>query len=169
MIARESTISGTATALHISQPSLSRQMKDLERELGCALFARGKRRIEFTPAGMLLRSHAEEIVDLADRTEAEFRSSDNSLAGEVRIGSGETPTMELVADVIAELQSTYPLMRFSLHSGNAEDIADRLDTGRIDFGVCVGHTDLSYYCSPPRIPGMPSCAPTIRSPHTKSQ
>lgn len=145
MIAREGTISGAAAALHISQPSLSRQMHDLECDLGCTLFIRGKRHIELTPEGMLLRSRAEEIVDLADRTEAEFRSSGDALAGEVRIGGGETPAMDLIAGIIAELQRTYPLMRFSLHSGNAEDIADRLDTGRVDFGVFIGHADLSKY------------------------
>lgn len=138
MIAREGTISGAAAALHISQPSLSRQMQELERELGSTLFVRGKRRIELTEAGMRLRARAEEIVDLADRTEAEFRITGDALAGEVRIGGGETPAMALVADVVAELQAAYPLMRFCLHSGNAEDIADRLDTGRIDFGLFVG-------------------------------
>lgn len=145
MIAREGTISGAAAALHISQPSLSRQMQDLERELGCTLFIRGKRRIELTGEGMRLRGRAEEIVDLADRTEAEFRVSGATLAGEIRIGGGETPAMELVADVIAEMQEAYPLVRFSLQSGNAEDIAERLDTGRIDFGLFIGHTDLDRY------------------------
>lgn len=145
MIAREGTISGAAAALHISQPSLSRQIQELERELGSTLFVRGKRRIELTEAGMRLRTRAEEIVDVADRTEAEFRVTGDALAGEVRIGGGETPAMSLVANVIAELQETYPLMRFSLHSGNAEDISDRLDTGRIDFGLFIGHTDLDKY------------------------
>lgn len=145
MIAREGTISGAAAALHISQPSLSRQMQDLERELGCTLFIRGKRRIELTGEGMRLRGRAEEIVDLADRTEAEFRVSGATLAGEIRIGGGETPAMELVADVIAEMQEAYPLVRFSLQSGNAEDIAERLDTGRIDFGLFIGHTNLDRY------------------------
>ena len=145
MIAREGTISGAAAALHISQPSLSRQMQDLERELGCTLFIRGKRRIELTGEGMRLRSRAEEIVDLADRTEAEFLVSGATLAGEIRIGGGETPAMELIADVIAEMQEAYPLVRFSLHSGNAEDIAERLDTGRIDFGLFIGHADLDRY------------------------
>lgn len=138
MIAREGTISGAAAALHISHPSLSRQIQELERELGSTLFVCGKRRIELTEAGMRLRARAEEIVDLADRTEAEFRITGDALAGEVRIGGGETPAMALMADVVAELQAAYPLMRFSLHSGNAEDIADRLDTGRIDFGLFVG-------------------------------
>ncbi len=145
MIAREGTISGAAQVLHLSQPSLSRQMQDLERELGCRLFNRGSRRIELTEAGMRLRRRAEEIVDLVGRTETEFSTSAGSLAGEVRIGGGETQAMGLIADVIAELQETYPLMRFELHSGNAEDVGERLDNGRVDFGLFIGHANLERY------------------------
>lgn len=145
MIAREGTISGAAQVLHVSQPSLSRQMKDLEQELGCTLFTRGARHIELTEAGMRLRKRAEEIVDLVGRTEAEFRIAPDTLAGEVRIGGGETPAMSLIADVIAELQDTYPLMRFSLFSGNAADVGERLENGRLDFGVFIGHTDLAKF------------------------
>ena len=126
MVAREGTISGAANVLHISQPSLSRQMQDLEHELGCKLFERGSRRIELTEAGMRLRRRAEEIVDLVGRTESEFLVSADTLAGEVRIGGGETQAMALIADAIAELQEAYPLLRFSLFSGNAEDVGERL-------------------------------------------
>lgn len=149
MIAREGTISGAAQVLHLSQPTLSRQMQELERELGCTLFERGKRRIELTEAGMRLRSRAEEIVDLVDRTEQEFHTTPDTLAGEVRIGGGETPAMSLITDIIAELQSAYPLMTFSLHSGNAVDVSDRLETGRIDFGLFLGPTDLGRFESLP--------------------
>ena len=145
MVAREGTISGAASVLHVSQPSLSRQMQELERELGCKLFDRGSRRIELTEAGIRLRRRAEEIVDLVGRTESEFRVSADTLAGEVRIGGGETPAMALVADAIAELQEEYPLVRFSLYSGNAADVSERLETGRIDFGVFIGHADLDRY------------------------
>lgn len=145
MVAREGTISGAASALHLSQPSLSRQMQELERELGCRLFDRGSRRIELTEAGVRLRHRAEEIVDLVGRTETEFRISTETLAGEVRIGGGETPAMELVADVIGSLVESYPLLRFSLHSGNAQDISERLETGRIDFGVFVGQASMDRF------------------------
>ncbi len=145
MIAREGTISGAAQVLHLSQPSLSRQMQDLERELGVKLFDRGSRHIELTDAGIRLRKRAEEIVDLVGRTEDEFRVSAGTLAGEVRIGGGETPAMELVADVVAELQEAYPLVRFNLFSGNAQTVGEMLDTGRIDFGLFVGNADLSRY------------------------
>lgn len=145
MVAREGTISGAAAALHVSQPSLSRQMQDLERELGCRLFERGSRRITLTEPGMRLRRRAEEIVDLVGRTEDEFRLSADTLAGEVRLGGGETPAMGLLADAIADFVDAYPLVRFSLFSGNAEAVSERLDTGRIDFGVFLGQADLSRY------------------------
>ena len=145
MIAREGTISGAAAALHVSQPSLSRQMQELERDLGVQLFERGSRHITLTEPGMRLRKRAEEIVDLVGRTEDEFRLSANTLAGEVRIGSGETPAMGLLADIMANFVDAYPLVRFSLFSGNAENVSERLDTGRIDFGVFIGHADLSRY------------------------
>ena len=145
MIAREGTISGAAAALHVSQPSLSRQMQELEHDLGAKLFDRGSRRITLTEPGMRLRKRAEEIVDLVERTEDEFRLSAHTLAGEVRIGGGETPAMGLLADVMADFVDSYPLVRFSLFSGNAENVSERLDTGRIDFGVFIGHADLSRY------------------------
>ena len=145
MVAREGTISGAAAALHVSQPSLSRQVQELERDLGVRLFDRGSRHVTLTEPGMRLRRRAEEIVDLVGRTEDEFRLTADTLAGEVRIGGGETPAMGLLADVIADFVETYPLVRFSLFSGNAENVSERLDGGRVDFGVFVGHADLSRY------------------------
>lgn len=145
MIAREGTISGAAQALHLSQPSLSRQMHDLERELGCKLFDRGSRHIELTEAGMRLRRRAEEIIDLVGRTESELLITGNTLSGEVRIGGGETRTMALIVDVIAELQETYPLIRFSLVSGNAELVDEWLNMGRLDVGMFIGYNKLDRY------------------------
>lgn len=145
MVAREGTISGAAAALHVSQPSLSRQMQELERDLGVRLFDRGSRRVSLTEPGMRLRRRAEEIVDLVGRTEDEFRLTADTLAGEVRVGGGETPAMGLVADAMAAFVDAYPLVRFSLFSGNAESVGERLDSGRLDFGVFVGHADLSRY------------------------
>ena len=127
MVAREGTISGAAAALHVSQPSLSRQMQELERDLGVCLFDRGSRHITLTEPGMRLRRRAEEIVDLVGRTEDEFRLTADTLSGEVRIGGGETPAMGLLADVMAWFVDAYPLVRFSLFSGNAENVGERLD------------------------------------------
>lgn len=145
MIAREGTILGAAKVLHVSQPALSRQMKDLERELGCTLFNRGSRHIELTEAGMRLRKRAEEIVDLMERTEADFLVSGDTITGEVRIGGGETPAVALIADAIEEVQSEYPLVAFNLYSGNGLDVSERLDMGRIDFGLFVGNVDHDKY------------------------
>lgn len=145
MIAREGTISGAAAALHVSQPSLSRQMQELERDLGVRLFERGSRHVTLTEPGMRLRRRAEEIVDLVGRAEEESRLTADNLAGEVRIGGGESPAMGLLAEVISGFVETYPLARFSLFSGNAENVSERLDSGRVDFGVFIGHADLSRY------------------------
>ncbi len=146
MVAREGTISDAASALHLSQPTLSRQLKDLERELGTTLFTRGGgRRIELTDEGMRLRQRAEEIVDLVGRTEAEFRVPGEFIGGEVRIGGGETPAMDLVAQAIKEVHDEYPRISFHLFSGNSEDVATRLDEGRLDFGLFVGDADLAKY------------------------
>lgn len=145
MVAREGTISGAAAALHVSQPSLSRQMQGLERELGCRLFERGSRRVTLTDSGMRLRQRADEIVDLVGRAEDELRVGTGAIAGEVRVAGGETPAMRLVADAVACIAGAHPLVRFSLFSGNAEAVSERLDTGRADFGVFVGHADLSRY------------------------
>lgn len=120
-------------------------MKDLERELGCTLFNRGSRHIELTEAGMRLRKRAEEIVDLMERTEADFLVSGDTITGEVRIGGGETPAVALIADAIEEVQSEYPLVAFNLYSGNGLDVSERLDMGRIDFGLFVGNVDHDKY------------------------
>ncbi len=145
MIAREGTILGAAKVLHISQPALSRQMKDLEKELGCTLFTRGSRHIELTEAGTRLRKRAEEIVDLVERTETDFLVSGDTVTGEVRIGGGETPAVALIADAIEQVQQEYPAIRFNLHSGNGLDVSERLDLGRIDFGLFIGDVDHEKY------------------------
>lgn len=145
MIAREGTILGAAKVLHISQPALSRQMKDLERELGCTLFIRGSRHIELTEAGMRLRKRAEEIVDLVERTETDFLVSEDTVSGEVRIGGGETPAIALIANAIEQLRHTYPRISFNLYSGNGLDVSERLDLGRIDFGIFVGNVDYERF------------------------
>lgn len=144
-IAREESISGAAEYLHISQPTLSRQIKDLEEELGTVLFERGSRKITLTEDGMLLRKRAEEIVGMVNKTEADIISGKASLDGDVYIGCGETEGMTYIARAIKKVQDIHPDMKFHLHSGNAEDITERLDKGLIDFGVLIGIYDLSKY------------------------
>lgn len=146
-VAREESISGAAEYLHLSQPTLSRQLMDLETELGCKLLNRGKRnhKVSLTEEGMRLRRRAEELVELADKTEAEFLVQDNELGGDIYIGGGETESMRLIAKTVYRLQKIYPHIRYHLFSGNADDVAERLERGLLDFAVLVGDADKTKY------------------------
>ena len=143
--AREQNITAAAERLHITQPTLSKQLIDLEGELGKKLFVRGKRKTTLTEDGMFLYRRAQEIVDLADKTEAAFRSTDDAVTGGVSIGCGETEGMEVVIKAMQKLHSEHPDVRFHLYSGNGEDVSERLDNGLVDFGLFVGNTDLDKY------------------------
>lgn len=144
-VAREENITAAAESLHISQPTLSKQLIDLEAELGKKLFTRGNRKITLTTAGMFLRERAQEIVDLADKTEAEFNTAENVIGGDIYIGGGETQAVRLIAQTLKRLRTLYPDIRFHLFSGNGTDIIERLDKGLIDFGLFVGSIDLKKY------------------------
>lgn len=144
-VAREQSISGAAKVLHISQPSLSRQIMDLEEELGARLFQRGNRKITLTEQGVLLRKRAEQIVDLVQKTEDELAASDQTVSGAVRIGAGETHSFRAVAKAMRNLGGKYPDIRFNVYSGNAEDVMERLDKGLVDFGVLIEPYDVSKY------------------------
>lgn len=147
--AREESVTGAANYLHLTQPTLSRQLRDLEEELGQKLFTRGGHRLTLTPAGMYLRKRAEEMVALADQTEADFRAMQGDIAGDIRIGGGETAAMTLVADVCRGLREAHPGIRCCLYSGNAADVAERLDKGLIDFGLVIQPADIARYdCLP---------------------
>ena len=139
-IAREGNVTKAARSLHVSQPTLSRQMSDLEAELGCELLVREPRGITLTDDGMLLRRHAEEIVSLADRAELELRTQTAELEGEVWVGGGESRAIERVAKVASDMRREYPKVSFHLFSGNAVDVEERVDKGLVDFGVVLGRT-----------------------------
>lgn len=144
-VAREGTITGAANSLHLTQPTLTRQLQELEKELGQQLLIRGKHRITLTPEGMFLRKRAEEIVDMVEKTESEFHSINDIVGGDIYIGSGETESMKYVAEVMQELRKLYPDIRFHLYSGNAEDVIEKLDKGLLDFGILIQPIDLSKY------------------------
>lgn len=146
-VVREESISGAAQFLHITQPTLSRQLMDLEEELGVKLLNRGKKnqRVTLTEEGMLLRRRAEEIVALTDKTVAEFDTSQDIVSGDVYIGGGETNAMRLIARVGKKLQAQYPLIRYHLFSGNADDVAERLDKGLLDFGLFIEPANMERY------------------------
>ena len=144
-VARTQNITAAAERLHITQPTLSKQLMDLEDELGAKLFERGKRRTTLTEDGMLLFQRAKEIVALADLTESAFRSTDERIAGDIAIGCGETEGMRLLVDAMKEMRAAHPGVTFRLSSGNFEDISDRLDSGLVDFGLFVGDAAVAKY------------------------
>lgn len=144
-VAREQNITAAADFLHLSQPTLSRQLMALEEEFGKTLMIRGKRHITLTDEGRLLRKRAEELVALADRTEAELTSPDSGLSGDVYIGGGETDAMRFVARAAKHIQEEYPDVRYHISSGDAEDIRERLDKGLLDFGLFVEPADITKY------------------------
>ncbi len=146
-VAREESITSAAHFLHLTQPTLSRQIHDLEEELGQQLLIRRSHRVVLTPEGMLLRKRAEEILSMVDKTESEFRSLETTVSGDVYIGSGETQALEQIADLIRRMRVEYPGIRYHMHSGNAQDITDRLDNGLLDFGVLIQPADITKYDS----------------------
>lgn len=144
-VAREGNITRAADFLHVTQPTLSRQLKDLEQELGKKLFIRSSHSVILTDEGMLLRNRAEEIVNMMDKLEAEFSSMEETIGGDVYIGGGETEAMKHIARVAKDVQVRYPNIRYHLYSGNEEDITERLDKGLLDFGILIQPADISKY------------------------
>lgn len=145
-IAREENISGAAQALHMTQPPLSRAMADLEEEIGKQLFIRGNRKVTLTEDGLLLRKRAIEIIELVEKTENELSSTGQEhISGDIYIGGGETDAMRLIARVATNLQRDYPDIKYHLYSGNADDVAERLDKGLLDFGIMIDPSDIKKY------------------------
>ncbi|MDE7319740.1 MAG: LysR family transcriptional regulator [Lachnospiraceae bacterium] len=129
----------------MTQPPLSRQMKDLEEELGKQLLIRGSRKVTLTEDGMLLRKRAEELVELMDKTKAELASSSENINGEIYIGCGETEAISFLAQAAHDLQKKHPMIHYHIYSGDAERVMEKLDKGLIDFGLLVGPGDISRY------------------------
>lgn len=147
-ITREQSINRAAESLYLSQPSLSRQIQNLEEELGKQLLIRGTkgtRKITLTEEGMILKKRAEEILNLIEKTENEISLSDNIIAGDVYIGAGETDAVRLLAKIAKEIQSNYPDIHYHILSGNAEFVLEQLDKGLIDFGLVFGNVDSKKY------------------------
>ncbi|OTO24080.1 LysR family transcriptional regulator [Enterococcus sp. 3C8_DIV0646] len=146
-VADKETISAAAKHLHLSQPSLSRQLMELEKELGVTLFTRGNRKITLTEDGLLFRKRAEEIVELLEKTRSEFLSPRDTIAGNVSIGAEETYVIQLLGAIIKEIQVEYPNIKFHFYSGNADEVKERLDKGLLDFGVVISPADVKKYHS----------------------
>lgn len=147
-VAREQNITAVAKALHISQPALSTQLKNMEAELGKKLLIRGvkgSRKVILTEEGMILRKRAEEMLLLMRRTEEEITGFDETIAGNVFIGTGETEIVRLFAKASKKLQQKYPDIRYNISSGNAEYVLEYLDKGLIDFGLLFTEIDAQKY------------------------
>jgi len=148
-VVREGTISAAAESLHVAQPSLSRQMKELEEELGASLFVRGNRRITLTEEGMVLRKRAEEMVRLMQMTEEEIIQIRNHVSGSVRIGAGESYSFHYLSRTAASIAEEHPDIRFHITSGDTQDLMDELNNGLIDFAVIFTDVDHTAYESIP--------------------
>ena len=144
-VAREQSISKAASSLFVTQPNLSRQMQNLEKETGRQLFIRGTRKITLTEAGQLLLKRAEEIIELYNKTESELNAPVTDISGDVHIGGGESYVMGLIAKAAHSVQSDYPNVKFHIFSGDSGTVSERLDKGLIDFGIFIEPFDVSKY------------------------
>lgn len=143
-VAQEKNITRAAEQLHITQPTLSRQLMALEEELGKPLLVRGKRSVTLTDEGEILLKHAEEILQLVRRTESEITQT-NPVAGDVWVGAGETRGIHTLTKTAALLHERYPDIHYHLFSGIAEDVLDRMNSGLLDFALVCGPGDYSDY------------------------
>ena len=136
-IAEEQSITKAAEYLHISQPTLSKQMMDLEKSLGKQLLIRGRKRVTLTEEGAYLRSRAQEIISLMDKTESAFRENEQNITGDVYIGCGEHRSTFSIMQLIHTIQEEYPDIQFHFFSSNADTITERLDKGLLDMGFLL--------------------------------
>ena len=144
-VAREENMTEAANVLHVTQPTLSRQIADLERELGVELFERTNRSCMLTSDGMRLRQRAEEIVSLVEQTESELADRELGIAGSIRIGAGETQEVRTVLEAFASLHNEHPGVTIDLYTGNADAVEERLERGLIDFALLLEPVNLDKY------------------------
>lgn len=145
MVAREENITKAAQLLHVTQPTLSRQLMQLEEELGVKLFHRGKHSVSLTEDGMLLRRRALELVALSEKTKMELQHKNEMPTGEIAIGCGETKSMSILSENMVSFRQKYPLVQFSIYSAIADDIKERIEKGLLDMGLLVEPVDISKY------------------------
>lgn len=143
--AREKSMTNAAQKLHVTQPTLSRQIKDLEDELGQKLFMRGNYHINLTPEGKILYNRALDILEMVDLTTMEFSAMHDFTGGDIHLGCAESDGVSLLAKAAKQLQNEYKNLHFHLYSGNAETVCERLDKGLLDFAVVVQNVDISKY------------------------
>lgn len=144
-VAREGNITKAADLLHITQPTLSRQLAQLEDEMGVALFERGARKVALTDAGMLLRRRAEEIVDLADKTEQELTERDKLINGVISVGCGELASVQVLAEMFRAFKARYPAVSYELYAANADSTNERIEKGLSDIALFLEPVDIDRY------------------------
>ena len=144
-IAREQNITRAAESLHISQPTLSKQMMDLEAQLGCQLFIRSKKRIELTDDGMYFRARAQEMLDLMNKTESTLHRSSSNVSGDIFLGCGETYALDFITSIYRAMLNEYPDVKMNLYSGDADSVLEQLDKGLLDFGLLLSPRMLDKY------------------------
>lgn len=142
-VVREENISRAADVLHVTQPTLSRQIAQLEEELGAQLFVRG-RRLTLTDAGVMLRRRAEEVVSLMDKIESEFEQQ-SEMGGVISIGSGGLLAAQMIPPVVESFRKKYPNVQFQFYTNSADHIKERLDQGLLDFGLLMEPVDITKY------------------------
>lgn len=144
-VVREENISSAAEILYITQPTLSRQLQALEKELNTKLFIRGKSKITLTDSGMLLRRRAEELIELADKTEREFLFNEESIAGTISIGCGETMAVKVLSKIIADFSEEYPDVCFEIYTAAADHVKEEIDRGLLDIGLLMEPIEIEKY------------------------
>lgn len=146
-VARVGSISKAARNLHISQPSLSRQLMDFEKGLGKQLLVRDNRGITLTEEGEMLRRRADEIITLVARTQTELKEHNDNISGEIHIGGSETQAMRMVVKAACDLRRSYPSVYYHFYTGNSDDVLERLDKGLLDFGIMIDDLQRKKYNS----------------------
>lgn len=144
-IAREENFTKAAKQLHVTQPTLSRQIAQLEEELGVTLFVRSNHNIVLTEDGMILKRRAQEILSLTEKTKQDFLQKGEKLEGTIALGSGEFLSTRYLANCIAAFRKKHPLVRYELFSGNAGNISENIERGLLDIGLMSEPIDISKY------------------------
>jgi len=144
-VASVGNITKAAAVLHVTQPTLSRQMMDLEKELGTELLIRGKRHVILTDSGVLFQQRAQEIVALIEKTQRDLVEYNNSVEGMISIGCVETVASQLLPEAIETFHARYPLVQYEIYSANGDDIRNKIDNGHIDIGIMVEPIETAKY------------------------
>lgn len=146
MVAREENITRAAQLLHVTQPTLSRQLMQLEDELGTKLFKRKNHSIFLTEDGMRLKKRCKDILELADQIDMEFKGKkDGGISGKITIGSAETKSMADIAKVMEKFQEDNPLVQYEIYTANADDVKEKIENGTVDVGVLSEPVDISKF------------------------